>query len=142
MNCVHSIHLLERQLHSISETLCELKLKINEFHGDGERKKQLIELLHEVRGRALMCYFDLGKARYLLPGVDLPTLGDMEVHVLDDLITTLPQNYFKEDALQTDIDAADALNLKKKSLPPTGCDEYCVQLHGTPVYMGGIHPRL
>ena len=111
MNCVHSIHLLERQLHSISETLCELKLKINEFHGDGERKKQLIELLHEVRGRALMCYFDLGKARYLLPGVDLPTLGDMEVHVLDDLITTLPQNYFKEDALQTDIDAADALNL-------------------------------
>ena len=111
MNCVHSIHLLERQLHSISETLSELKVKMSEFHGDSELKKQLICLLHEVRGRALMCYFDLGKAKFLLPGVELPTLGDMEVHVLDSLITSLPQNYYKEGALQGDIDAADALNL-------------------------------
>jgi len=111
MNCVHSIHLLERQLHSISETLTELQQKLHEFHADGELKKQLIDLLHEVRGRALMCYFDLGKARYLLPGVELPTLGDMEVHVLDELITTLAQNYYVEDALQADIDSSDALNL-------------------------------
>ena len=33
-------------------------------------------------------------------------------------------------------------NLQKMGLPPTGCDDYCAALHGTPVYMGGIHPRL
>lgn len=31
---------------------------------------------------------------------------------------------------------------KRLGLPPTACDEYCVILHSTPVFMGGIHPRL
>ena len=29
-----------------------------------------------------------------------------------------------------------------KKLPTTACDDYCAVLHSTPVYMGGIHPRL
>ena len=29
-----------------------------------------------------------------------------------------------------------------KHLPVNTCDEYCRILHTTPVYMGGIHPRL
>ena len=33
-------------------------------------------------------------------------------------------------------------SLAKVALPATGCDDYCAALHGTPVYMGGIHPRL
>ena len=31
---------------------------------------------------------------------------------------------------------------KGVGLPATACDNYCAVLHGTPVYMGGIHPRL
>jgi hypothetical protein len=30
----------------------------------------------------------------------------------------------------------------RAKLPPTACDAYCAVLHSTPVYMGGIHPRL
>ena len=31
---------------------------------------------------------------------------------------------------------------KRAGLPSNTCDTYCAKLHSTPVYMGGIHPRL
>jgi hypothetical protein len=34
-----------------------------------------------------------------------------------------------------------ATSAQKAGLPATVCDEYCRVLHGTPVFMGGIHPR-
>merc|ERR1712232_721353 len=33
-------------------------------------------------------------------------------------------------------------SLAKKGLGPDACSTYCSELMGTPVYMGGIHPRI
>ena len=32
--------------------------------------------------------------------------------------------------------------IQHAGLPPHACQTYCDVLHGTPVYMGGIHPRI
>ena len=87
--------------------------------------KLTIEIMAFIRNDALRAYFDLGRLWYVLPEQPLPTIGEDEVALLNELIVNLPQHVNMPDQLEFDMEAVQSLHLSTQVNRP----HYFAQLY-------------